>query len=277
MKVERHHWNQAFTWPDHRGPFRRISPAQARAYDEQGFFVIADAFDADTVARVVQEIDPYEAEVDAFLRAQKDQRFFIADARAITFSVHLVVRSALLRAFCADTVFCDLAADLLGPNVRLYWEQAVYKKSERPQPFPWHQDNGYTYLEPQHYLTCWVALTDATEGNGCPWVVPALHRLGTLRHQLTERGWQCLTEAPAAVPVPVRAGSIVVFSSLTPHATGPNLTAAVRKAYIVQFAPDGAQSIRANPQTGKPERMLQTAADRQYFIVREGVPVAPPD
>jgi phytanoyl-CoA hydroxylase len=44
------------------------------------------------------------------------------------------------------------------------------------------------------------------------------------------------------VAVTARAGSVIVFSSLTPHSTGPNRTDAVRKAYIVQYAPDGAQT-----------------------------------
>ncbi len=35
-----------------------------------------------------------------------------------------------------------------------------------------------------------------------------------------------------------------MFSSLTPHSTGPNRTAEVRKAYIVQFAPSGAAVVR---------------------------------
>lgn len=35
--------------------------------------------------------------------------------------------------------------------------------------------------------------------------------------------------------------SAVVFSSLTPHRTGPIRTDQVRKAYIVQYAPTGAQ------------------------------------
>ena len=35
-------------------------------------------------------------------------------------------------------------------------------------------------------------------------------------------------------------GGIVVFSSLSPHLTGPNTSDAVRKAYILQYAPDGA-------------------------------------
>ena len=73
-----------------------------------------------------------------------------------------------------------MCADLIGPDVRLYWDQAVYKKPGTESPFPWHQDNGYAFVEPQQYLTCWVALTDATEDNGCPWVVPGLHRRGAL-------------------------------------------------------------------------------------------------
>jgi len=32
----------------------------------------------------------------------------------------------------------------------------------------------------------------------------------------------------------------VLFSSLTPHRTGPNLTESCRKAYILQYAPEGA-------------------------------------
>ena len=156
----------------------------------------------------------------------------------------------------------------IGPDVRLYWDQCVYKKPGMAEEFPWHQDNGYTFVEPQQYLTCWIALTDATAANGCPWIAPGLHRLGTLLHEYTEYGYRCLTSAEGAVPVPLRAGSIAVFSSLTPHRTGPNLTAATRKAYIVQYAPDGACIHR-------PDGSKETcdAAGRQFAVLRAGVPV----
>jgi len=273
---QRHVWNTSFAWRPRRGPFRRITAAQARAYDEQGFFVLEDAFDAPTIQAVIDDIAPFEERTTAFLRTQPDEKFFIADAKTITFTVHLVALSQRLRAFCSGPVFQDLVADLIGPDVRLYWDQAVYKKPEKPRPFPWHQDNGYTYVEPQQYLTCWVALTDATEENGCPRVVPGLHRLGTLAHWTTELGFQCLDEPEGAVAVPARAGSIVVFSSLTPHCTGPNLTGAVRKTYIVQFAPDGACAMRGQPGAGAPQRELQNAPDRQFLVVQDGEPVAPP-
>ncbi len=175
----------------------------------------------------------------------------------------------MLRAFTASAVLTDVCADLIGPDVRLYWDQAVYKKPGTDSPFPWHQDNGYAFVEPQQYLTCWVALTDATEDNGCPWVVPGLHRSGTLAHEYSDIGFVCLREPADAVAVPARAGSIVVFSSLTPHSTGPNRTDAVRKAYIVQYAPDGAEVVRPEAR-GPALRVPATDEGRQYEVLRRG-------
>jgi ectoine hydroxylase-related dioxygenase (phytanoyl-CoA dioxygenase family) len=155
--------------------------------------------------------------------------------------------------------------------VRLYWDQLVYKKPDTPQEFPWHQDNGYTFIEPQQYLTCWVALTDATVDNGCPWVVSGLHRQGTLAHRWTKLGFECLgpEDAAAAVPIELEAGSVAVFSSLTPHRTGPNDSNGVRKAYILQYAPDGARLFQSDD-----EPQLCNAADRQYLVVSNGEPEA---
>jgi phytanoyl-CoA hydroxylase len=62
-----------------------------------------------------------------------------------------------------------------------------------------------------------------------------------------------------------------VFSSLTPHATGHNTTADIRRAYIVQFAPDGAQCLRGDPDAGPPvARDPQTAPERQFPVLVDG-------
>ena len=275
MQPELHPWNRGFHWADRRGPFRAVTEEQARAFDEQGFFLFEDAFEAETLRALLEDFDPVEEEVTAFLRKREGGRLFIADAATITFCTHLVKRSDRARAFCAGPLFRDLAHDLIGPDVRLYWDQAVYKKPEKPRSFPWHQDNGYTYVEPQQYLTCWVALTDATIENGCPWVVRGLHRRGTLAHHMADAGWQCLEEPEGAAAVPARAGSIVVVSSLTPHSTGPNLSGEVRKAYIVQFAPDGARCLRGVPGADEPASELQDAPDRQFPVLVDGRPPGP--
>ena len=273
VQPEPHRWNRDFTWEPARESSSYLSAEQTRAFDEQGFILVEDAFSRERMEEVIAEIDPWEERVTGFLRGQQDESLFIATADEITFSTHLVTRSPRLREFCSDTVFRGLAADLIGPDVRLYWDQAVYKKPQPERSFPWHQDNGYTYVEPQQYLTCWVALTDTDERNGCPWVVPGIHRRGTLRHWTTDHGFRCLDDPDNAVPVPARAGSIVVFSSLTPHSTGPNESESIRKSYIVQFAPDGARSLKENPAGGEPIRETQDAPERQFAILRDGRPV----
>ena len=268
-----HALNSGFVWHDHRGPFRVVTPEQARQYDELGYFVLEGALAPAEIDELLAEIDPVEARVEEGLRGMEGGRYFIARADEITFSTHLVVRSPRLRSFTTSARFAGLCADLIGPDARLYWDQAVYKKPGTESPFPWHQDNGYAFVEPQQYLTCWVALTDATEENGCPWVVPRVHRLGTLAHEYSDIGFVCLRDPAEAVPVPAAAGSIVVFSSLTPHSTGPNRTDAVRKAYIVQFAPSGAAVLRPGADGSPGAPVPADDEGRQYEVVRAGEPV----
>lgn len=275
----RHPWNVGFRWCIPSGPYRALSEQQARQFDEQGYVVLEGAFDERAVAEVRAEIDAYERQTDEHLRRQPDGRMRIAESGAITFSIQLLRRSMLLRRFATAPVLRDLCHDLIGPDVNVYWDQAVYKKPEKPRRFPWHQDNGYNYIEPQSYLTCWIALVDATVDNGCPYVAPGVHRMGTLEHHYVEPlGWECFDSFDGAVAAPVRAGGMVVFSSLTPHLTGPNVTSDVRKAYILQYAPAGAMRQVGDPSAGPPSSQEPVADPQHQFpVLRDGEAVEPPD
>lgn len=276
-----HRLSVDFAWRPLEGPFRLLTEAQAHQFDEQGFILLDRAVPTGEVEALVAEIDPMEAELNEVLRGAEDGRIFIARADEITFTTHLVTRSDRARRFVSGPPFLDLVHDLIGPDVRFYWDQSVYKRPGADDPFPWHQDNGYAFVVPQQYLTCWVALTDTDESNGCPWVVPGLHRLGTLAHRDTPIGLTCFDAPPGATPdrpygdalaVPARAGSIVVFSSLTPHATGPNRTDSIRKSYIVQYAPTGAAVIGVDAAGNRTETPADHP-DRQFPILAGGAPV----
>jgi len=271
-----HPWNHDFAWEASPPPHRFLRDDQVAQFDDEGFVVVPDVFDADTLAAVIADTDRFEAEVDAFLAQQAEGRISIAEAGAITFSTHLVTRSPHLAAFARHPFFLGACADLIGPDANLYWDQAVYKKPEKPRRFPWHQDNGYAYVEPQQYLTCWVALTDATAANGCPQVARGLHRKGTLAHTYVDPlGWECLTDPDDVAVAEVGAGGVVVFSSLTPHLTGPNTTDGVRKAYILQYAPAGATVLRGDPKKGAEPASREPAdnPDWQFPVLRAGEPV----
>jgi hypothetical protein len=64
----------------------------------------------------------------------------------------------------------------------------------------------------------------------------------------------------------------VVFSSLTPHFTGPNTTAGVRKAYIVQYAPAGTVTVAGDWQHGGAPSGSSPCDDpeRQFPVLRGG-------
>jgi phytanoyl-CoA hydroxylase len=272
---EPHPWNRAFRWEDHTGPFHHITAAQAQQFDRDGFFVVEDAFGDDEIGALTDELAPGEQAVRDFLAELPGGRFQVAGVDTQTVAPHQVQRSAWVQRFCAHPVLTGLCRDLVGPDVRLYWEQAVYKQPHSVEPVLWHQDNGYTYVEPQAYLTCWIALTDATPDNGCVRVLPGVHRGGTLRHRDTPIGFECFGDDALEVEVPVRAGAVVVFSSLTPHHTGLNHTDTVRRSYIVQYAPDGAVTLEGDPKSEPVRRVPQDDPDRQFLVVQHGRPLAP--
>ncbi|HUC04454.1 MAG TPA: phytanoyl-CoA dioxygenase family protein [Acidimicrobiales bacterium] len=275
---ELHRWNSDFVWVDHPPSEGPLGGAELEAFDREGFVVVPDLLEPEVVAGALAVMDAAESRGEQQLRQLPAGRFSISEAGAITFTTHLVARSEVLRALSVHPRILGLCAQLVGPDVRLYWDQAVYKKPEKPRRFPWHQDNGYTFVEPQAYLTVWIAFTDATEDNGCPQVATGLHRLGTLRHRFVDPlGFECFDHVDEPAVAEVKAGGAVVFSSLTPHLTGPNVTDSVRKSYILQYAPSGACVLRGDPHDGAPvDRVPCVEPSRQYEVLRGGQPLVPP-
>ncbi|TAJ72157.1 MAG: hypothetical protein EPO51_08555 [Phenylobacterium sp.] len=262
-----HPLNQDFVWKDApRTGMRALSPEQVDQFNADGFFIYRGAFTPAEIAAVTAAIDPLEKAHEDFVRDEQGGRFRLTETGTITFTAHIVGKSPVLQDFARHPAIQGVCHDLIGPDVRLYWDQSVYKKTEKVQEFPWHQDNGYTYIEPQQYLTLWIPLVDVDEDNGCAWIAPKLHRQGTFEHWLTPIGKVCLDDVEGAVSAPAKAGDIVVFSSLAPHRTGPNLKQdTVRKAYILQYAPDGAKTTLPDGQV-----IEQNDPVRQFKILENG-------
>ncbi len=268
-----HSWNTEFEWSVRNGPYSAITDDQARDFDELGYFVMPGVFDAAQLAELDSAIEPGEHMVRELLDTLPGGRISVAGLDTQTVAPNMVGTSEVLWKVCADPTLAGVCADLIGPDVRLYWEQAVYKQPHSAEPVLWHQDNGYTFVEPQSYLTCWIAITDATLENGCISVVPGAHRDGTLEHRSTPIGEECWADRDRAVEVPVRAGDVVVFTSLTPHATDRNRTGEVRKAYIVQYMPDGAVALDGDPTgvRGTPRPLVDEVLHRPTVV--DGRPV----
>ena len=228
-------------------PLRILSEQQRDELDDRGWTVLEAAFAPRVIDALRAEIDVLEAELNppdgpgralgppenvaavdsGQLRTPSGAIIGnISDARAITFSSALADRSATVRAFCGSDVFQRLAHDTLGAgSVRLYNDEAAYKKPCPGRSFPFHQDSGYMFTRPLRYLTCWTALHAVTRESGSPWFIPQLHKRGPVDHDFDEanHGWTIPgLRVDDAVCVPLAAGSTAVFWSHTPHSTGPN-------------------------------------------------------
>ena len=264
----RHPLNVDFTWQRAPGTkLRRLTPQQFDDYNDLGFTRIENAFTPAEIAAVTAAIDPIEQRREQYMKEHQGGRVRLSEADIITFTVHIVRESPVLSAFAAHPAIKDVCHDLIGDDVRLYWDQSVYKKTSKPQEFPWHQDNGYTFIEPQQYLTLWIPLVDVDDENGCPWIAPGMHKLGTLR-ALAHEHRQAVPRERAERSVRAGEGGRHHRRSLRSRRIARDRTCSkdtVRKAYILQYAPDGAYAIAEDGST-----ITQTDPERQFKILDGG-------
>lgn len=221
-----------------------LTGAQKQQYQDQGYIILENLFSTEEMDGIRTAIDHYDEESERALQVKGDS--FNSIPNQINFTCNLNFMSPELQQFTADERFVNLTTEILGPDIRLYWDQSVYKRPEANRDFPWHQDNGYVPTYPVHYMTCWLALEDATIENGCIWVQPETHKKGFVDHVKTDIGYLCYYGDVEGIPVELKKGSMVAFHSLLFHRSTPNHSQTTRKAYIMQYSVIGSK----NPDTG---------------------------
>ena len=133
---------------------------------------------------------------------------------------------------------------------------------------PWHQDSGYfmPHCDGSLIVTCWIPLVDATIENGCLYVLPKSHRSGVYRHYTGGQGGYleiAHEDLPAPEPVacPMRAGSVLFMTNLTPHASFENNTDIVRWSVDLRYQDaEIPNNIDEDPKDFSPERDPVTMA-----------------
>ena len=104
----------------------------------------------------------------------------------------------------------------------------------------WHQDQGVALpgADGSEILTAWVAVTDATEENGCLCVVPGSHRGGLLTH-CSDKQIPGALVGGGAVPLPMGRGGVLLMHRRTQHASLPNRSDEIRWSFDLRYQPTG--------------------------------------
>ena len=162
--------------------------------------------------------------------------------------------------------FLMAASQLLGDrSVRFWHDQLFCKPARHGGVVAWHQDYSYwTRTEAMQHLTCWIALDDATEENGCLQYVPGSHHWGLLdKPELAgdmDGLMDYLTDAQKKefkpVPIELPKGYASFHHPLMVHGSYENRSPRSRRAMVLNVFADGTISATND-------------------VLLEGVPVIP--
>jgi hypothetical protein len=149
-----------------------------------------------------------------------------------------------------------VAAQLLDGPVRFWHDQLFVKPANDGGIVAWHQDYSYwTRTKPMAHLTCWIALDDANEENGCVHYVPGSHRWDLLpRNDLVNdmnavldllNDEQKRNFKPVANSL--KAGEASFHHPLMLHGSYENRSNRPRRAAVLNFMRDGVCSDTDEP------------------------------
>ena len=222
------------------GYFRADDLEQAAEfYQEQGFLVVLDALGE-------AEVKTLRSEAVAICRGQRgevvlpkgeempdaslDDDAFISNFLCIH---HPHKISKVMNDFLSPKAMVDALTRIIGPNVKCMQSMLFMKAAGKPGQ-AWHQDEDYIPTRDRSLCGGWIAMDDATQENGCLWVIPGSHRPGVLwpqyphndpRFDCAHMSYDFPYSADEAIPVEVPAGAIVFFNGYLLHRSLPNRAA----------------------------------------------------
>jgi hypothetical protein len=210
-----------------------ITPEQQEHYKTYGWVVLPGSIAPSDTPLICQDVMSIMETIGLGMTALKQTSEYLGGT-----PTDALVNSPNLR---------SIATQLIGGEAYPYLPFTAVKSAGGGGTFHFHQDNQYTKFDAPG-INLWVALVPMTEENGCLYMVPHSHYLGTL-HSVKDTNHQSGLEPVVRVPVPMQAGDIVAFSRLTVHGSGQNTTDTHRIAYAVQYAREDVNYSRDLGQT----------------------------
>ena len=220
-----------------------LTETQKSAFDRDGFIVIESLLTQSDLEILRERIDamaegkvegvPLRMEEEALEGGlqeveQRDKVWQIMDASSHDEAVFRHV---------SHPKILDIVEDLLGtPDIKLLTDQVLMKPAHHGSPVSWHQDSAYwNTIDPPALVTCWTALDDVTEDNGCVRMVPGSHKHGIYSHTRDTFLHVEGVDISLAVPIVMPAGGASFHLSTTVHGSGPNQTPNRRRGLATSY------------------------------------------
>lgn len=230
-----------------------LTDAQLATFEEEGCLILEDVFTEADVRPVKEEFcDVVEREAQRLLKERKlsdlyadepfEKRMARVAAEAPEAAAALQTRAhkgVAFFEFLKHPKILDRVECLVGSDILCHPSYNLHPRLPGGQTVP-HQDAAYYLPDGDGTLivACLIPLVDTTEENGCLWVAKRRHEEGVLRYDWREdRLYLFPEEVPEdqREPVPTRAGSLVMFTSMLPHGSLVNNTDTVRWSMDLRY------------------------------------------
>jgi len=222
-----------------------ITEEQVRFYQENGYVQLHDVL-------TPAELEGARAAITAAMDRPLDQGHDMSGRNAdydkvFVQKINLWQIDEGIRRYTFNPTLAEIARALTrATHVRLWHDQALFKKPGDSKASPWHQDWPYWPMRETGALSCWMALDDVDEANGCMAFVPGSQWFGALEPIRLDNPQDLFGLVPAdardgadlrGLFQPMKAGSCTFHNGLTFHYAGPNTTERPRRAMITIYMP----------------------------------------
>ena len=269
-------------------PTCHLAQAQRELFYDQGYLTLPDLIDEQQLNRLrtalANVVDASRAISHSSNRIDLEKGHSAQNPR-LRRATYLDDIDAVFWELCADSVITDIAADILGPNIRFRDLMANFKWAHGGAEVKWHQD--LPFYPHTNAGTCQflLMLEDVDLDQGPLQVIPGSHKGPIFEHYDEDGEWtatireQDLINAgiDRAVALTGSAGSATVHHSCTIHGSAQNTSASGRPVLVISYSAADAIAYTAAPYPSSHYGTLVRGVEPRYAHHQELNMPLPPD
>ncbi len=256
-------------------PTRVLTRAQRESYFENGYLLVEDAIPRSLVEELRAATEEWVEKSRAV--AKSDAVFDLEpghgpDRPRLRRLSSPVEHDERYWRFASGSTLPDIAADLVGPDVKFHHSKLNFKWAQGGEEVKWHQDIQYWPHTNYSPLTIGAYLHDVGPEQGPLGVVPGSH-LGELYDEYNDKGqWVgCLSDRDLErVPLDTAryltgpAGSVTIHNCRTIHGSRPNRSDLGRPLLLNVYSSADAFTYTANPLPSRYEGAIVRGRAARY-------------
>jgi chlorinating enzyme len=255
------------SWKHMRDFGGSLSLEQRKQYDQDGYVVLEDLLTDDDLAAVreamTHKVDMIAEELlrDGQITDKLEHRPFKTrlaelfagktDKEFLKYGRSWRDRIPGYFILMSNPKIVDAVESLIGPEI---FSNPVY--NVRPKvpkvaagAVPWHQDKSYwPDANSNPVITVWIPIVESTHENGCLHIIPGTHRKKVINYHRETYSGTGFTETDLQVvereakkrpitPIPMRAGSAILFNDRLLHSSTPNNSDHIRWSVDLRYQP----------------------------------------